>query len=176
MNYPTGCAERARNRWQRVRKLPPGNIQPFVRSSLATLHLGPNGAFRAVAMALARKGFHGKMNNHSLSRTTPVKFTAGMEYVRPPQAEDEENTEFNRIPRRGLIYPERLHVENPIAFDLILPGPTTIPLVRMLEEYSELVPDFRDLVSISYLWCHSLGMTEISPTCLALLFVSFLQV
>ena len=92
---------------------------------------------------------------------------------------DDGNTEwlrFNYIPRRGLIYPERLHVEHPIAFDLILPGPATIPLVRMLKEYSELVPAFHDLVSISYLWCHSLGMREISPTCLALLFVSFLQV
>lgn len=96
--------------------------------------------------------------------------------MRPPQAKYDENTEFSYIPRRGLIYPERLRVEHPIAFDLILPGPTIIPLVRMLEEYSELVPDFRDLVSISYLWCHSLGMREISPTCLALLFVSFLQV
>ena len=93
--------------------------------------------------------------------------------------EDNENTEwprFDHIPRRGLIYPERLHIEHPIEFDLILPGPATVPLVRMLEEYSKLVPAFRDLVSISYIWCHSLGMEEISPTCLALLFVSFLQV
>lgn len=100
-------------------------------------------------------------------------------YVRPLQTEDSENREwlkFNHIPRRGLIYPERLRIDHPIAFDLILPGPATIPLVRMLEEYSKLVPTFRDLVSISYLWCHSLGMREISPTCLALLFVSFLQV
>lgn len=101
------------------------------------------------------------------------------EYVHPSQAEEGENTEwlrFNYIPRQGLVYPERLCIEHPIAFDLILPGPTTVPLVRMLEEYSKLVPAFRDLVSISYLWCHSLGMSEISPTCLALLFVSFLQV
>lgn len=99
--------------------------------------------------------------------------------MRPPQAGNNESTEwlrFNRVPRRGLIYPERLHVEHPIAFDLILPGPATTPLVRMLEGYSKLVPAFRDMVSISYLWCHSLGMKEISPTCLALLFVSFLQV
>lgn len=105
-----------------------------------------------------------------------MKLTADGEYVRPPLADYGKNTEFNYIPRRGLIYPECLHIEHPIAFDLILPGPTVIPLVRMLEEYSKLVPDFRDLVSISYLWCHSLGMREISPTCLALLFVSFLQV
>ena len=99
--------------------------------------------------------------------------------MRPPQTEDAENREwstFNHIPRRGLIYPERLRVEYPVAFDLILPGPATIPLVNMLEEYSKLVPAFRDLVSILYLWSHSLGMREISPTCLALLFVSFLQV
>jgi hypothetical protein len=102
-----------------------------------------------------------------------------MEYVRPLRTEDDENTEwlrFNRIPREGLVYPERLHIGHPIAFDLILPGPATVPLMRMLEEYSKLVPAFRDLVSISYIWCHSLGMEEISPTCLALLFVSFLQV
>lgn len=108
-----------------------------------------------------------------------MKLTATKEYVRPPQAEDDESTEwlrFNHIPRRGVIYPERLRIEHPMAFDLILPGPTTVPLVRMLEEYSNLIPGFRDLVSISYLWCHSLGMREISPTCLALLFISFLQV
>jgi len=123
------------------------------------------------------EGFRGKINNHSLTRTTPAKISTAKEYVCPPQ--DDENTDwlrFNRIPRRGLVYPERLRVEHPVAFDLILPGPTTIPLVRMLEEYSELVPVFRELVSISYLWCHSLSMSEISPTCLALLFVSFLQV
>ena len=176
MNCPAGCAERARNRWQRIHKRPPEHIQPLVRSLLATLRPGPNGAFRAVARVLAREGFHGKINNHSLSRTTPVKLMADGEYVRPPQADYGETTEFNHIPTRGLIYPERLHVERPIPFDLILPGPTVIPLVRMLEEYSKLVPDFRDLVSISYLWCHSLGMREISPTCLGLLFVSFLQV
>jgi hypothetical protein len=96
-----------------------------------------------------------------------------------PPAGGDESTEwlsFNHIPRRGLIYPERLRIEHPFAFELILPGPTTVPLIRMLEEYSSLVPAFRDLVSISYLWCHSLDMREISPTCLALLFVSFLQV
>ena len=99
--------------------------------------------------------------------------------MRPPQGERSESTEWlrlNHIPRRGLIYPERLLIEHPVAFDLILPGPATVPLVRMLEEYSKLVPAFRDLVSILYLWCHSLGMGEVSPTCLALLFVSFLQV
>ena len=99
--------------------------------------------------------------------------------MRPPQGGGTESTEWlslNHISRRGLIYPERLRIEHPIAFDLILPGPATVPLVRMLEEYSKLVPAFRDLVSISYLWCHSLGMSEVSPTCLALLFVSFLQV
>ena len=179
MNYPIGCAERARNRWQGVHKRPSGHIQPFVRSLLAALYSRSNGAFRVVARALAREGFRGKINNHSLSRTAPAKLTAGKEYVRPPQTRDDGSTEwlrFNHIPRRGLIYPERLRIEHPIAFDLILPGPTTIPLVHMLEEYSKLVPDFRDLVSISYLWCHSLGMREISPTCLALLFVSFLQV
>lgn len=99
--------------------------------------------------------------------------------MHPSQAEGNENTtwpRFDHIPRRGLVYPERLHIEHPVAFDLILPGPTTVPLVRMLEEYCKLDPAFRDLVSISYVWCHSLGMREISPTCLALLFVSFLQV
>ena len=179
MNYPVGCAERARNRWQRVHKRPSGRIQSFVRSLLAAPHSRPNGAFRVVARALAREGFRGKINNHTLLRTTPVNLPVSREYVRPPRAEGDGSTDwlrFNHIPRRGLIYPERLCIEHPIAFDLILPGPATIPLVHMLEGYSRLAPDFRDLVSISYLWCHSLGMREISPTCLALLFVSFLQV
>lgn len=128
--------------------------------------------------ALELAGFRGWVNSHSLSRTIPAELAALNEYVRP-QVEITEHQEwlrFKHIHRRGLIYPERLHVEYPIAFDLILPGPATIPLVRMLEEYSKLVPGFRDLVSISYIWCLSLGMREISPTCLALLFVSFLQV
>ena len=99
-----------------------------------------------------------------------------MHLPQPEDIEDQEWLRFGYIPRRGLVYPERLRVEYPIAFDLIMPGPATIPLVRMLEEYSKLVPAFHDLVSISYLWCHSLGMREMSPTCLALLFVSFLQV
>ena len=179
MNYPVGRAERARDRWRRLYKRPSRHIQPFVRSLLAPPHSEPNGAFRVVARTLARQGFRGKINSHSLSRTTPTILPATREYVRPPQAGNNESTEwlrFNRVPRRGLIYPERLHVEHPIAFDLILPGPATTPLVRMLEGYSKLVPAFRDMVSISYLWCHSLGMKEISPTCLALLFVSFLQV
>ena len=99
--------------------------------------------------------------------------------MRPAQTAANESAEwlrFNRISRRGLVYPERLRIEHPIAFDLILPGPATTPLARMLGEYSKLVPAFHDLVSILYLWCHSLGMREISPACLALLFVSFLQV
>jgi len=96
--------------------------------------------------------------------------------VRPPQTKSTEWLDLDYIPRRGLVYPERLHIDHPVAFDLILPGPATAPLMRMLEDYSKLVPEFHDLVSISYLWCHSLGMSEISPTCLALLFVSFLQV
>ena len=135
--------------------------------------------FRVVARILASEGFRGRIKNHSLSRTTPIKLAASKEYVRPLRTQDDEDMEwlrFNRIPREGLVYPERLHIEHPITFDLILPGPATVPLVRMLEEYSKLVPAFRDLVSISYIWCHSLGMEEISPTCLALLFVSFLQV
>ena len=147
--------------------------------SCRTIRSRPTRAFRVVARTLARKGFHGKINNHSLSRTTPVELTATKDYVHPPPAGDDEIAEwlsFNHIPRRGLIYPERLHIEHPLAFELILPGPTTVPLTRMLEEYSRLVPVFRDLVSISYLWCYSLDMKEISPTCLALLFLSFLQV
>jgi len=179
MYCPVGRAERARDRWQGIHKRPSRYIQPFVRPLFAAVHSGTNDAFRAVARTLAGEGFQGRINNHSLSRTTPTKLAAAKEYVRPPQTEDDENTEwlkFNHIPKRGLVYPERLRIEHPIAFDLILPGPATTPLVRMLEEYSKLVPAFRDLVSVSYLWCHSLGMREISPTCLALLFVSFLQV
>jgi len=129
----------------------------------------------AVIKALESKGFHGYINNHSLSRTVTRKLPAAEEYVRP-HTEDIKDQEWFWFTRRGLVYPERLHIESPIAFDLILPGPATTSLVRMLEKYSELFPAFRDLVSVSYLWCHSLGMTEISPTCLALLFVSFLQV
>lgn len=143
------------------------------------MRLGTNDAFSAVARTLAREGFRGRINNHSLSRTTTIRLPAAKEYVRLPQKEvvvDQEWLRFNHIPRRGLIYPERLRVEYPVAFDLILPGPATIPLVHMLEEYSKLVPAFHHLVSISYFWCHSLGMREISPTCLALLFISFLQV
>lgn len=93
-----------------------------------------------------------------------------------PLLDEIEDKEWHWLNRRGLIYPECLHIEYPAAFDLILPGPATIPLLHMLEEYSKLVPPFRDLVSVSYIWCCSLGMNEISPTCLALLFVSFLQV
>jgi hypothetical protein len=137
--------------------------------------LRSNDASRTVARALAKEGFHGYINNHSLSRTTTRKFSAAKEYFRP-QTEDIKDQDWLWLNRRGLVYPERLHIEYPIAFDLILPGPATVPLVRMLEKYSELSPAFRDLVSVSYLWCHSLGMNEISPTCLALLFVSFLQV
>lgn len=179
MNNPAGYAEQVRNRWQRIRKRPSRYIQPFVRSLVAALHSRPNSTFRVVARTLTKKGFRGKINNHSLSRTTPVKLTATKDYIHLPPTEDGESPEwlsFNHIPRRGLIYPERLHIEHPIAFELILPGPTTVPLARVLEEYSKLVPAFRDLVSVSYLWCHSLDMKEISPTCLALLFVSFLQV
>lgn len=100
-------------------------------------------------------------------------------YVRLPQTGGSENQEwhgFDSIPRRGLIYPERLLVEYPVPFELILPGPATMPLVHMLNEFNNPIPAFRDLVSISYLWCYSLGMKEISPTCLALLLVSFMQV
>lgn len=179
MNYLVGCSERARGGWQGLRQRPSGHIQPFVRSSLGAPHSRLNGASRVVSRALAREGFRGRVNDHSLSRTIPKPLHGIKGYVRLPQGEGNESTEWlrlNHIPRRGLIYPERLHIEHPIPFDLILPGPATAPLVRMLEEYSKLVPAFRDLVSISYLWCHSLGMREISPTCLALLFVSFLQV
>jgi len=179
MSFPVGCSERARGRWQRLHQRPSGHIQPFVRPSLAVPHPRPNSAFRVVARTLAREGFRGRVNNHSLSRTTSISLHGVKGYVRPPQGGSNESTEWlgiNHIPRRGLIYPERLRIEHPIAFDLILPGPATVPLMRMLEEYSKLVPAFRDLVSISYLWCHSLGMRDISPTCLTLLFVSFLQV
>jgi len=179
MYCPVGCAKRAWDRRQRLHKRPPGHIQPLVRPLLPVPHSRPNGASRVVARTLAREGFHGKINNHSLSRSTSIKFEATEEYVRPPQAEGDESAEwlsFNHMPRRGLVYPERLRIEHPIAFDLILPGPATVPLVCMLEEYSKLFPAFRDLVSVSYIWCQSLGMSEISPTCLALLFASFLQV
>ena len=179
MNHPVGCAEQTRNRRQGIHKRPSRHIQSFVRSLVTALHSRSNSAFRVVARTLARKGFRGKMNNHSLSRITPVKFTATKDYIHPPSTGGDESSEwlsFNHIPRRGLIYPERLRIEHPIAFELILPGPTTVPLVRVLEEYSKLAPAFRDLISVSYLWCHSLDMKEISPTCLALLFVSFLQV
>jgi hypothetical protein len=139
----------------------------------------PNNASSAVAKTLANEGFRMSINNHSLSRTTEIRLPATKEYVRLPQTDGAENQEwfrFNHISRRGLIYPERLRIEYPVSFDLILPGPAVIPLVHMLEEFSGLVPAFRDLVSISYVWCLSLGMREISPACLALLFVSFLQV
>lgn len=179
MYPPIGCAVRSRDRWQRLHKRPSRHIQSFVRLVFSAFHLRPNDASSAVARTLAREGFHGRINNHSLSRTTTINLPATKEYVRPQQMEDTEDEEwlgFEHIPRRGLVYPERLRVEYPVAFDLILPGPATIPLVHMLEEYSKLFPAFCDLVSVSYLWCHSLGMREISPICLALLFVSFLQV
>ena len=178
MNYPVGYAERARDRWKRLRRRPSERLQSLVRSLLAAPHSRPNGAFRAVAGALAREGFRGRINSHSLSRTIPTTLPATKGYVRPTQTAANESAEWLRFnhPRRGLVYPERLRIEHPIEFDLILPGPATIPLARMLEGYSKLVPAFHDLVSISYLWCHSLGMREISPTCLAMLFVSFLQV
>ena len=153
----------------------PDIYNPLYVSSPPPLHSRPNDASRTVARALEGKGFHGYINNHSLSRTVTKKLPAAEEYVHP-QTEDIKDQEWFWFNRRGLVYPERLHIESPIVFDLILPGPATTSLVRMLEKYSELFPGFRDLVSVSFLWCHSLGMTEISPTCLALLFVSFLQV
>lgn len=128
----------------------------------------------AVARALTREGFRVRIDNHSLSRTTTARLPIAREYVHP-QPDKIEDQEWHWFNRRGLIYPERLHIGYPVAFELILPGPAAVPLVHMLEEYSKLVPPFRDLVSISYIWCRSLGMNEISPTCLALLFVSFLQ-
>jgi hypothetical protein len=83
---------------------------------------------------------------------------------------------YNRIPRREILYPVRLRVDHPISFDLILPGPTIVPLIDLLSAYSTIAPEVPQLITLLFLFLKSFDIREMTPTCIALLVVGFLQV
>lgn len=59
---------------------------------------------------------------------------------------------YQRSARREIIYPVRLRATYPIEFDLYLPGPTTIPLFRLLSAYGKVIRGAPQTITLLFLW------------------------
>ncbi|KAF8576340.1 hypothetical protein K439DRAFT_1640587 [Ramaria rubella] len=78
-----------------------------------------------------------------------------------------------------LTYPPVLYAEHSsnatLPFFLSTPMPTYQPLKQLLQAYSSINPSFPDAISIITLWVRSINMPQITPACIALMFIGFLQ-
>ncbi|RDB26847.1 Poly(A) RNA polymerase cid11 [Hypsizygus marmoreus] len=86
--------------------------------------------------------------------------------------------EYRHIPRDEILYPAQLLITSTISsrfrFGLSMPGPSILPLHKLLVEIYE-SHDAKALLSLVRIWTQSLGMWEFSEITLALMVGMFLQ-
>ncbi|GJJ13025.1 hypothetical protein Clacol_007274 [Clathrus columnatus] len=86
-------------------------------------------------------------------------------------------SEPNFIPVPYIRYPAILQCDGNkflIPFHLSPPMPTLIPLQKLLKRYLQ-NDVYKNLVTFIYLWVRSIGLESLSPTCVALMVIVFLQ-
>ena len=89
-------------------------------------------------------------------------------------------TSFTPRPVPHLTYPPVLYTEHmsdkTMPFFLSPPMPTHLPLVRLLNAYFSFSRTYSDLVTLVFLWIRSIDLPQLTPTCIALMVIGFLQV
>lgn len=106
--------------------------------------------FRKVALVLMQEGFDGMIANPA---------TAPMGQGGSPWPE------YRRTSRREILYPVRLRANHPVAFDLHLPGPTTIPLVKLLGAYGKIIKGVPEMITLLFLWMKVFVTRMITTQC-----------
>lgn len=83
-------------------------------------------------------------------------------------------------PTRHLTYPPVLFAEHTSGatgpFFLSPPVPTHMPLIRLLRTYASINKGIPDLITLIILWTRSINLPELTPTCVALMVIGWLQV
>ena len=108
-----------------------------------------------------------------LTRLQPIEERGDLP-VNPPWSS------FTPHPVPHLTYPPVLYAEHvskgTMPFFLSPPMPTHLPLLHLLHAYCSLNQSFADLVSLILLWVRSIDLPQLTPTCVALMVIGFLQV
>lgn len=140
---------------------------------------------RALAKLFEKHGFTGCFIAGDTARTTSsdaqktIKhyYTTGERGdlpVNPPW------TSFTPRPVPHLTYPIVLHAEHisdaTMPFFLSPPMPTHLPLVQLLAAYCSLNCSYSDLIALIFIWIRSIDLPQLTPTCIALMVIGYLQV
>lgn len=82
-------------------------------------------------------------------------------------------SQYQDIPRGGLLYPPRLQLRGPdlLSFNLTLPGPSVGPLYDWLSNTLEI--DLRRALALVWMVLHSHGIESFSPAVLGLMMAKF---
>lgn len=102
---------------------------------------------------------------------------ADVELLEPPIVYPSwSEPEFFEVPY--VRYPAVLHAQGKdslLPFNLSPPAPTLIPLNELFRKYFH-TDLYKKLVTFIYYWTQTIGMGQLSPTCVALMVIVFLQV
>jgi hypothetical protein len=108
-----------------------------------------------------------------LTKLLPVN-TRGDLPVNPPW------TSFTHRPVPYLTYPPVLYAQHvtdaTMPFFLSPPMPTHLPLLRLLRAYCSMNTSYADFISLVFLWVRSIDLPQLTPTCIALMVIGYLQV
>lgn len=77
---------------------------------------------------------------------------------------------------KELLYPPTLEAIVPTTFYLTLPGASVLSLVHLLRTYCSISEQIPQFISLLFIWTRSLGMYELTPMCISLMAIQFLQV
>lgn len=135
-------------------------------------------------MLLEKHGYTGSFIAGDAERTLPPD---ALQSQRPQPIEERGelpvNTpwpSFTPRPVPHLTYPPVLYAEHTsqatMPFFLSPPMPTHLPLVRLLQAYCSFNGSYSDFISLVFLWIRSIDLPQLSPTCIALMVIGYLQV
>ncbi|KAF8513086.1 hypothetical protein JB92DRAFT_2925360 [Gautieria morchelliformis] len=87
---------------------------------------------------------------------------------------------FTPRPVPYLTYPPVLYAQHvtdaTLPFFLSPPMPTHLPLLRLLRAYCSINGSYADFISLILLWVRSIDLPQLTPTCIALMVIGYLQV
>jgi hypothetical protein len=139
---------------------------------------------RALAVLLEKHGYTGHFVVGDAERTLPPD-ALQTQNLQPTDERGELpfNAPWPSFTPRPVPYftnPPVLYAEHAsqatLPFFLSPPMPTHLPLVRLLQAYCSVNGSSPDLISLVLLWIRSIDLPQLTPTCIALMVLGYLQV
>ncbi|OBZ78182.1 Poly(A) RNA polymerase cid13 [Grifola frondosa] len=132
-----------------------------------------------MAEALMEAGFAGHYESRTVDRAVPSLWISDNELgkTRPPQRKQTTVPwpEYEFTSSRQLYYPPRLEAVSPQKFSLVMPGPTVMPLIGLLQAYGTSQIAVPRVTSMVLCWMQSLGLNTFSPLWISMMLIHWLQ-